>query len=165
MHRFFTEIARPAVLLSFVFSQLFDVPARAESFEHVAGSWSGDGTMKPSDGPREKVRCKADYVVKNSAQSVKLDVRCASDAYKMRLSANIDSAGTTLSGNWFESEYRQGGRIFGENVDGVIEAKIESETVTALLNVQTKRNLQIFTMESPGAWVSDVTIKRVRDPK
>src|SRR6202049_2735919 len=77
-------------------------PAYAEqSFDSVAGSWSGSGTMKPSDGPRERVRCKVDYVPKNAGQSVKMNVRCASDAYKMDLSANIDENGTTLSGNWF----------------------------------------------------------------
>jgi hypothetical protein len=27
-----------------------------QSFENVAGSWSGGGMMKPSDGPRERVR-------------------------------------------------------------------------------------------------------------
>src|SRR5437879_2984793 len=86
------------------------VPAYAEqSFDSVAGSWSGGGSMKPSDGPRERVRCKIDYAPKNAGQSVKMNVRCASDAYKMDLNANIDQNGTALSGNWFESQYRQGG--------------------------------------------------------
>ena len=63
-------------------------PACAQqSFDNVAGSWSGSGSMKPSDGPRERVRCKVDYIIKNVGQSVKLNLRCASDAYKMELSA------------------------------------------------------------------------------
>src|SRR3984893_1873617 len=74
-------------------------PALAEQgFDNVAGSWSGAGSMKPSDGPRERVRCKVDYAVKNTGQSVKMNVRCASEAYKMDLSANIDQNGTALSG-------------------------------------------------------------------
>jgi len=77
--------------------------------------------MKPSDGPRERVRCKVDYVPKNNGQSLKLNLRCASDAYKMDLSANVDQNGTDLSGNWFESQYRQGGKISGKNLNGVIE--------------------------------------------
>jgi hypothetical protein len=141
-------------------------PACAQqSFENVAGSWSGSGMMKPSDGPRERVRCKADYVPKNNGKSVKLNLRCASDAYKMELSANIDQNGTDLSGNWFESQYRQGGRISGTNVNGLIEAKIESDTITALLSVQTKGNRQTFAMESPGAWVSQVSVDLVREPR
>jgi len=139
--------------------------AQQQSFENVAGTWSGGGMMKPSAGPRERVRCKADYVPKNNGQSLKLNLRCASDAYKMDLSANIDQNGTDLSGNWFESQYRQGGKISGKNVNGVIEARVEGDTITALLNVQTKGNRQTFAMESPGAWVSQVSIDLVREPR
>jgi hypothetical protein len=141
-------------------------PACAQqSFDEVAGSWSGVGSMKPSDGPRERVRCKVDYIVKNEGQSVKMSVRCASDAYKMELSANIDQKGSQLSGNWFESQYRQGGKISGQNVNGSIEAKIEGDTITALLTVRTKGNRQSFAMEAPGAWVSQVSIDLLRDPR
>src|ERR1700704_3932203 len=141
-------------------------PAYAEqSFDNVAGSWSGSGSMKRADGPRERVRCKVDYVVKNAGQSVKMNVHCASDAYKMDLSANIDQNGTSLSGNWFESQYRQGGKISGQNVNGLIEAKVEGETITALLTVRTKGSHQSFVMESPGAWISQVSIDLVRDSR
>src|SRR5882757_6065305 len=141
-------------------------PAYAEqSFDNVAGSWSGGGWMKPKDGPRERVRCKVDYIVKNAGQSVKMNVHCASDAYKMDLSANIDQNGTVLSGNWFESQYRQGGKVSGQNVNGLIEAKVESDTITAFLTVHTKGNHQTFVMEAPGAWVSQVSIDLVRDAR
>ena len=141
-------------------------PAYAEQgFDNVAGSWSGSGSMKPSDGPRERVRCKVDYVPKNVGQSVKMNVRCASDAYKMDLSANIDENGTILSGNWFESTYRQGGKVSGQNANGLIEAKVEGDTITALLTVRTKGNHQSFVMESPGAWISQVSIDLLRDPR
>jgi hypothetical protein len=44
-----------------------------QGFEDVAGSWSGSGSMKPSDGPRERVKCKVDYDVKNAGHSLKLN--------------------------------------------------------------------------------------------
>ena len=150
----------------FLMTILTAAPACAEpSFDNVAGSWSGGGSMKPSDGPSERVRCKVEYDVKNAGQSVKMNLRCASDAYKMDLSANIDQDGTVLSGNWFESQYRQGGKVSGQNVNGLIEAKVESDTITALLTVQTKGNRQTFVMDSPGAWVSHVAIDLVRDTR
>jgi hypothetical protein len=71
---------------------LASAPAYAQqSFENVAGSWSGGGMMKASDGPRQRVRCKADYVPKNNGQSVKLNLRCTSDAYK-RMDLKSDQA-------------------------------------------------------------------------
>ena len=121
--------------------------------------------MKPSDGARERVRCKVDYNVKGGGQSVKMNLRCASDAYKMDLSANIDQNGTALSGNWFESQYRQGGKVSGQNVNGVIEAKVESDTIVAMLTVRTKGNRQTFVMEAPGAWVSQVSLDLTRDSR
>ena len=157
--------ARCALPCALVGTVLAAAPALAEqAFDNVAGSWSGVGSMKPSDGPRERVRCKVDYVVKGTGNSLKLDLRCASDAYKMHLSANIDQNGSNISGNWFEDQYRQGGKISGQNVNGVIEAKAESDTITALFTVRTKGSRQSFVMESPGAWVSQVSIDLSRDP-
>jgi hypothetical protein len=141
-------------------------PVRAEQvFDSLGGTWSGTGSMKPSDGPREKVRCKVAYNITKPGRSVSLDLRCASDAYKMVLSANIDQNGTELSGNWFEHEYRQGGKVVGTNKDGLIEARIEGNTVAALVTIQTKANHQSFLMEAPGSWMSEVAIELNRDGK
>ncbi|MBV9458811.1 MAG: hypothetical protein JO141_15015 [Bradyrhizobium sp.] len=160
-----TAIIRWILQCMALIAMLAAAPAYAQqSFDNVAGSWSGGGMMKPSDGPRERVRCKADYVPKNNGKSLKLTLRCASDAYKMDLSANIDQNGNDLSGNWFESQYRQGGKISGKNVNGVIEARVEGDTITALLNVQTRGNHQTFAMQSPGAWISQVSVDLVRQP-
>lgn len=134
-------------------------------FNGLAGAWSGVGTMKPSDGPREKVRCKVAYDVTMPGRSLTLDLRCASDAYKTVLSANIEQSGTELSGNWFESEYRQGGKVYGTNKDGLIEARIEGNTVAALVTIQTKSNRQSFLMEAPGSWMSEVAIELNKDSK
>ena len=134
-------------------------------FDSLGGTWSGIGTMKPSDGPREKVRCKVAYDITKPGRSVSLDLRCASDAYKMVLSANIDQNGTELSGNWFEHEYRQGGKVVGTNKDGLIEARIEGNTVAALVTIQTKANHQSFLMEAPGSWMSEVAIELNKDVK
>jgi len=141
-------------------------PLRAEPvFDSLGGAWSGIGTMKPSDGPREKVRCKVAYNITKPGRSVSLDLRCASDAYKMVLSANIDQNGTELSGNWFEHEYRQGGKVVGTNKDGLIEARIEGNTVAALVTIQTKANHQSFLMEAPGSWMSEVAIELNKDAR
>ena len=134
-------------------------------FDSLGDTWSGTGSMKPSDGPREKVRCKVAYDITKPGRSVSLDLRCASDAYKMVLSANIDQNGTELSGNWFEHEYRQGGKVYGTNKDGLIEARIEGNTVAALVTIQTKANHQSFLMEAPGSWMSEVAIELNKDVK
>jgi hypothetical protein len=121
-------------------------------FDALAGLWSGNGVVQTSDGLRERVRCKATYVAENAGRIVRLELRCASDAYKFELSSNIMQTGDSLSGNWFESTHRVGGSISG------IDARAEGDTFTALLTVKTIGRRQSFLMESPGAKVSQVSI-------
>ncbi len=127
-------------------------------FDSLAGSWSGNGVVETSTGGHEHVRCKANYVTRNAGQSVQLDLRCASDAYKFELTSDIIQDGEAISGIWFESTHSVGGKISGRNVDGLIEARAEGDTFTALLTVGTNGGRQSFLMESPGAKVSQVSI-------
>ncbi|MCP3446079.1 hypothetical protein [Bradyrhizobium sp. CCGUVB14] len=129
----------------------------------MAGKWSGMGSMKPSDGPREKIHCKVAYDVKRPGKSMKLDLKCASDAYKLMLSADIEQDGANISGNWFESEWRQGGKIVGTNSGDLVEARIEGNTVAALVTIRTTGNRQWFVMDAPGSWVSQVSIELKRE--
>ena len=99
---------------------LLPVSAPADTLDGLAGVWTGVGSMKPSDGPRERIRCKATYTVKQPNRSLDLDLLCASQAYKLNLQANIEQNGNELSGNWFEREDRQGGKIVGKNKEGNI---------------------------------------------
>jgi len=121
--------------------------------------------MTPSDGPKERIRCKASYVVKKPAKSMSFDLKCASEAYKMLFSAEIEQDGTSISGNWFESEYRQGGKIYGTSSDGLVEARVEGNTVAAFVEIRTKANHQSFALEAPGAWASEVAVELDRDGK
>lgn len=127
-------------------------------FDTLAGLWSGNGVVQTSDGQHERVRCKATYGTANAGHIVKLDLRCASDAYNFELSSNIMQTGDSLSGNWFESTHRVGGSISGRNTGREIKARAEGDTFTALLTVKTNGHRQSFLMESPGAKVSQVSI-------
>jgi hypothetical protein len=129
------------------------------TFAGLAGTWSGGGSMKLSEGPSERIRCKAAYVVKKPEKSMNFELKCASDSYKMTLSAEIEQDGSVISGNWFESEYRQGGKIYGTSSDGLVQARIEGNTVAALLTIRTKANHQSFQLDAPGAWASEVSVE------
>ena len=136
-------------------------PARAEGqgpFEALAGSWSGNGTVNTSDGLHERVRCIAKYVSQNSGHGVRIDLRCASDSYKVEFSGSIVQVGDSLSGNWFERTNRVGGRISGRANGNQINVRADGDTFTALLSVKTQGSRQVFSMESPGAKLSEFSI-------
>ena len=130
----------------------------AGPFEILAGSWSGTGAVNTSGGLHERVRCLAKYVSQDSGHGVKIDLRCASDSYKVEFIGNVNQTGDGLSGNWFERTRRVGGNITGKVNGNQFNVRAEGQTFTALLSVSTQGARQTFSMESPGAFVSEFTI-------
>jgi hypothetical protein len=152
-------IGRAAGSCAFVLAATLASPSFSQSaFTALAGAWTGNGVVELRSGTTERVRCRANYETQGNGQSVKLDLRCASDAYKFELTSTIVQSGDTLSGFWFENTHRVGGKISGQNKNGLIEARAEGDIVTALLTVKTEGGHQSFLMESPGAQVEQVSI-------
>lgn len=89
---------------------------------------------------------------------MKLELRCASDAWNFNLSGSVIQDGGSISGIWFESVNRAGGRITGRYDGGVMEARADGDIVAALLPVMTTGARQSFLMEAPGAWAEQVSI-------
>jgi hypothetical protein len=137
----------------------------AGPFDALAGTWSGNGVVNLSDGSRERVRCIAKYVSQNSGYNVRLELRCASDSYKVEFSSSIVQSGGSLSGNWFESTRRVGGKISGRANGGQIDVRADGDTFMALLAVKTQGSRQSFSMESPGARLSEFSIALNRAPR
>jgi hypothetical protein len=136
-------------------------PARAQGtgpFQVLAGSWSGTGTVNTSDGLHERVKCLAKYVSEKAGNSVQLDLRCASDSYKVEFTGSIVQSGGALSGTWFERTRRVGGGISGKASGNQFNVRASGETFTALLNVTTQGTRQTFSMDSPGAYVPHFSI-------
>jgi len=127
-------------------------------FEVLAGSWSGSGVVNTSDGSHERVRCLAKYVSEKAGNGVQLDLRCATDSYKVEFTSNIVQSGGSLSGNWFERTRRVGGQISGKAEGDQVSVRASGQTFTALLNVTTQGTRQTFSMESPGAWIPEFSI-------
>ncbi len=130
------------------------------TFSPLNGAWTGGGVVVLRGGTQERVRCKANYFVNQRDNAhMKLQLVCASDAYKFDLSGNLVQDGDTLAGDWFESIHRVGGRITGRIKGNVIDARVEGDIVTALLTVETKGNRQSFDLESPGAQAEQVSLE------
>jgi hypothetical protein len=136
-------------------------PARGQAtgpFAVLAGSWSGAGTINTSDGLHERVKCLAKYVSEKAGNSLELELRCASDSYKVEFTSNIVQSGGSLSGNWFERTRRVGGSISGKASGNQFNVRASGDTFTALLNVTTQGSRQTFSMDSPGAYVPHFSI-------
>jgi hypothetical protein len=153
--------AASGTLVALALMLLAAPPARAQAtgpFDVLAGSWSGTGTVNTSDGLHERVKCLAKYVPEKAGNSLQLDLRCASDSYKVEFTSSIAQSGGSLSGNWFERTRRVGGSISGRANGNQFNVRASGETFTALLNVTTQGTHQTFSMDSPGAYVPHFSI-------
>lgn len=145
------------------FAFLTCAPAQAAGpFDELGGAWTGSGIVNLREGSKERVRCKANYVVKSNGYSIDQQLTCASDAYKFEMSSNIVQQGDALSGIWFESVHRVAGKVVGRSNGSQIQVRAEGDTFTALLNVSTHGDKQSLVMESPGSKVESVTIALTR---
>lgn len=130
----------------------------AGPFSSMGGAWSGNGVISLASGSRERIRCRANYLVSGGGDNLRLDLRCASDSYRFELSGNAVSQGGQVTGNWFESTRSVGGNISGRASSGQIQATAAGQTFTALLNMRTNGNRQSVSITSPGSDLSEVAI-------
>lgn len=131
--------------------------AQSAPFAGFDGSWSGNGTVALSDGSIERIRCKADYKVNGSGQSLKQSLNCASDSYKFDLSSDVTSYGDRISGNWSEKSRNIFGNLQGTAGGGQIDVFVEASGFAANLTLRTTGNRQTVQISSKGE-IRGVTI-------
>jgi hypothetical protein len=126
-------------------------------FTGLSGNWSGPGAITVN-GQKERLRCRADYNVKNAGSTVDLSIRCASDSYKFNLQGGVNYVNGSVSGNWSESAHGAAGTISGTVKDGIIRVSAAGPYFSALLSMNTRGTTQQIALNSPGSQISSVTI-------
>ncbi len=137
--------------------------ARAEPgpFSALAGSWSGSGIIKKSNGTSERVRCRSAFEPAGTANlSLRLRLRCASDSYNFDLSASVAYQGGSISGSFQEATRSVvvgiSGHSSGEGRQ--IQAVAQAPGVTSNITMTIRGNHQSVSIVTPGAEVPEVTV-------
>jgi hypothetical protein len=155
--RFKNSLARTASGTALAIALLAASEGQASEFAMMAGAWSGTGTIAVNNN-REKLRCRANYNVSNSGNTVDLQIRCASDSYKFDLTGGVNSINGALSGSWSESAHGAAGEIAGSVKGGAITARATGPYFSAHLSLRTTGNTQSISLNSPGSQISSVTM-------
>jgi hypothetical protein len=135
--------------------------SQAGPFSALGGSWSGNGSIKKSNGGSERIRCRSSY--QPSGASLSLQIRCASDSYNIDLSASVAYQGGSISGSWQESTRGVGGSISGEVSGGGSHVRaITSGAITSNITVSTRGNHQSMSIITPGTEVPEVSVSQER---
>lgn len=151
--------ARAAAALVLAFSATLGLEAQALGaigpFAHLAGSWSGGGTIATSNGTRERIRCQAVYRVGEAGNALQQDLKCASDSYKFHVISAVRAEDGRISGTWSETTRSVTGDVTGRAVDGEILATVTGAGFSAGLALITKGASQSVTIRPSG--VTEVT--------
>jgi hypothetical protein len=137
------------------------VQASSSPFPAMAGSWAGSGVITMSSGSKERIRCRANYVVGGSGSNLDLTLRCASDSFKFELQSNVAHNNGTLSGTWAEVTRHVGGNVEGSARGNHISVRV-SGVLSAMLGMSTHANQQQISIQSPGSEMSSVAISLSR---
>ena len=70
----------------------------ASVFEVMSGQWTGEGTIRTTDGGSERIRCRATYRPHNGGISLRQEMLCASDSYKFQVTSDLVQRAETISG-------------------------------------------------------------------
>ena len=119
-------------------------------FGSLPGTWAGNGTVALDGGTKERMQCRAQYIVKNDDNNFQQALRCSSASYKFEVNAYVDHEGGALSGYWSEQINNVKGGVSG-NVDGNhILAVLKGTGFGANLDIITSGSSQTVTL-TPSA--------------
>ncbi len=125
--------------------------ARAQSqddlFDRMAGSWTGAGAARLSDGSQERIRCRAEYR-HSSRNGLDLALRCASDSFNLQASGRVTRAGNQLTGSWSEATLGMSGNLSGQIAGDSINAQIDGGGFSARIRFTLRGQSQSVSLAS-----------------
>ncbi len=112
-----------------------------------------------SNGSSERIRCKATYAVNDSGKSLNQSIRCASDSYRLEISANVTVSGGAISGTWTEATRHATGNLSGRASGSEIQARVDGAGFSAGLQVRFHGDKQTVSIRpTEGTDVANVAI-------
>lgn len=153
----------PAVLsATFAAALALMAPAQAQSvgpFAHLAGAWTGGGSIIIGNNPSERIRCRANYDVGDVGTTVRLELRCASDSYTFELQGNVRYQSGEVRGDWSERTRGAAGMVAGSVKGDRVDVRVEGQTFSALLSLVTHGEKQSISIQAPvGNQMSEASI-------
>lgn len=133
-------------------------PTKVHPFALMAGTWNGGGQIELTNDIKERLRCRATYNHGAAQSTLALQIRCASDNYKVELVANVTESNGSISGTWQETGYGVSGTISGRASGGRVTAQARGDSFNAALTVNTSGNKMSVTITPERTYLISVNI-------
>jgi hypothetical protein len=148
------------VFLAAVLGGFAGTPAAAAGpFEGLEGLWGGSGTVTYSSGTKERLRCRVQYVIAPTPDSLSQALRCASDSYNFQINALYLNQNGTITGVWDEKYLEISGTITGQASAGIITGNLHGPGFLAKVLVNTNGNSQIVRIGAEGQEIEEVAVE------
>lgn len=119
--------------LVFAITAVASLTAGATAVSDLPGRWAGWGSVTLATGQSEQVKCIATYFV--DGPSVRQNLRCASQSYKIDAVANLSVANGRVTGEWEERTWSVGGSVTGRATDKGFDLAINGPNFGAAMTV------------------------------
>jgi hypothetical protein len=127
-------------------------------FAAMAGSWSGGGVLRTTDGGEEQLRCRASYDVAETGAELRLNLKCASESYNFDLASEVQYRGGAIAGSWSEASRNASGTLSGRAAGDHIEAAARGDNFSANLSLTTRGGRQSVSIRPQGTNVTEVSL-------
>lgn len=143
--------------LAAMMSSSLAAPGEAQNLSVLAGSWSGGGHIRLSDGRSERLTCRANYNPREGGSGLGLSLRCASQSYRIELRSSLRVAGGRVSGSWEERSFNAAGSISGTASSGSLLMSF-SGTMSGSMSVSYGSSSQRVSIKTGDGGLSSVSL-------
>ena len=132
----------------------------ASPFQKFIGVWSGGGQIVESNGHRESIRCRAEYVDSKEGSALNQAIACASESFKLDIKSYVEASGDSIQGYWSEATRDVPGHLTGRiSADGRFDGEISAAAFTASISLTSNGRSQAVSIKPRGGDISDVRIE------
>jgi hypothetical protein len=127
-------------------------PVEVDPIENLAGKWSGEATMVPSEGRNEKFRCIIVYQVGDEASRVHQHLRCQGENRNFDAITRMNIANNKVTGVWADNVYSISGTLQGKVTDKGFIVQLNSTFFDARMSVVSSNCQQTVRLipDDPG---------------
>ncbi len=138
------------------------VALAASPFDRFVGEWTGGGQIIGSNGHRESIRCRAEYVEAKEGAALNQTIVCASESFKLDIHSYAEASGESVQGYWRETGRDLSGHMTGRISEGRFEGEIVAPTFTAAISLASNGRTQTVSIQPRGGDISNVRIELKR---
>jgi hypothetical protein len=149
-----------AALAIFTLGAVAPVQAQSE-LSGLAGSWSGGGQIRLTDGRYERLSCRASYNPREGGNALGMSIRCASQSYKIELRSSLNLSAGRVSGSWEERSFNAGGSVSGTSAAGALRLSF-SGTMGGSISVSYGSSSQQVSIRTSGSEFSSISLSLKR---